>query len=96
MCEVCWWRSQARQTLDLAHQPWKGDLDGMVDRGFIRVLTVRNPIFFSYNGIDQRGLLLDAMRIYGTALRKKLGKKAKDLHVMPIVVPRDMSSQRDA
>ena len=32
--------------LALATQTWKGDLEDMHSRGFVRVLTVYNPLFF--------------------------------------------------
>ena len=48
--------------MDHANSPWVGDLDGMFERGFIRLLTIYNPLSFSYNGIDQRGLAIDVAR----------------------------------
>ena len=47
--------------IEFARQPWTGDLDGMIERGFIRVLTTYNPIFFSFDGIEQRGLLVEGV-----------------------------------
>jgi membrane-bound lytic murein transglycosylase MltF len=75
--------------LEHAYEPWLGDLDGMVDRGFIRILTVRNPIYFSLNGVEERGLLHDMMRVYQKSLHKRLGKKARNLRVVIIPMPRD-------
>ena len=41
--------------LEHANEAWTGDLDGMVERGFVRVLTSYNPLFFpmmtSVNGV---------------------------------------------
>ena len=75
--------------IGLAQRPWKGDLDGMVERGFVRILTVYNPLFFAYDGIEQRGLAVDIAREFEKHLRKELGKPARHLNVMLIVVPRD-------
>ena len=58
--------------IELAHHPWKGDLDGMVKRGFVRLLTTYNPLFISYNGIEQRGLAVEGAREFEKHLRKKL------------------------
>ena len=75
--------------IEFARQLWTGDLDGMIERGFIRVLTSYNPLYFSYDGIDQRGLVVDGAREFEKHLRKTLGKRARHLTVMLIVVPRD-------
>jgi membrane-bound lytic murein transglycosylase MltF len=75
--------------IELAQKPWKGDLDGIVKRGFLRMLTIYNPLFFSYNGLEQRGLATEIAREFAKHLRKKLGKQAQHLNVVPIVVPRD-------
>ena len=42
--------------LALATQTWKGDLAKMRSRGFVRVLTVFNPLFFYYDGGDEKGI----------------------------------------
>ena len=75
--------------IEFARQPWMGDLDGMVERSFIRILTTYNPLFFSYNGIEQRGLAVEGARELEKHLRKKLGRRARHLNVVLIVVPRD-------
>jgi ABC-type amino acid transport substrate-binding protein len=82
-------QDDALALLEHANEPWAGDLDGMVERGFIRVLTVRNPIYFSLNGVEQRGLLHDMMRAYEKFLRKSLGNKARNLRIVIIPLPRD-------
>ena len=43
---------------------WTGDLDGIVDRGFIRILTVHNPLLFTFAGVDQRGLVVDMAKAF--------------------------------
>ena len=44
-----------------AMEPWVGDLDGMIERGFIRVLSTYNPLFFYYDGFTRRGLTCRAI-----------------------------------
>ncbi len=61
----------------------------MVKRGFVRLLTTYNPLFFSYNGIEQRGFAVDIARSFEKHLRKTLGSQARQLIVLPIPVPRD-------
>ena len=75
--------------LEHVNEPWSGDLDGMVKRGFIRVLTTYNPLYFTYDGIEQRGLTVEVMRAFETRLKKTLGKKGRNLHVVLMPVPRD-------
>nr|NIS42452.1 lytic transglycosylase F [Desulfuromonadales bacterium] len=75
----------------LAHalEPWLGDLDGMADRGFIRVLTAYNPIFFTYDGAERKGLAVDVSREFEAHLTKRLKKKQGEIHVVLIPVARD-------
>lgn len=74
---------------DAAIIPWKGDLDGILKRGFIRILTAYNPLFFSYNGIDQNGLLVEGARSFEKRLNKNFGKRGRPISVVLIPVPRD-------
>ena len=48
--------------LTLAKETWTGDLDGIVERGFLRVATAYDPILFLYDGIEQRGAVHDIAR----------------------------------
>ncbi len=38
------------EILEHANEAWTDDLDGMTKRGFIRILTVHNPLFFQFEG----------------------------------------------
>jgi len=75
--------------LAAAQRPWKGDLDDMVERGLIRMLTTYNPLFFSYNGIEQRGLAVEAARLLEEQINKKFGSKKHPITVVLIPVSRD-------
>lgn len=76
--------------LALVDKPWTGDLNGMIERGFIRVLTVHNPLFFAMDGIAERGLDVEMGRHLEAWLRKTYaGKAAARLHVVMIPTPRD-------
>jgi membrane-bound lytic murein transglycosylase MltF len=77
-----------------ANDPWTGDLDGMIQRGFVRVLTTYNPIYFSYNGMEQRGLAVESARSLEKFLNKHYGKKGKRLHVLLMPVYRDELFER--
>ncbi len=76
--------------LALVDEPWTGDLGGMIERGFVRVLTVHNPLFFSMDGVAERGLDVEMARQFETWLRRtRAGKAASRLHVVMIPTPRD-------
>jgi len=66
--------------------PWNGDLDGMFKRGFVRVLTTYNPLYFTYNGIEQRGLLVETAQALEQHLNKHYGKKGQRLQVLLMAV----------
>ena len=74
--------------LDHALDPWKGDLDGMVERGFLRILTAYNPLYFSYNGVEQKGLAVEIGRAFEDYLLKITGKKAGSFNLVIIPVSR--------
>ena len=63
-----------------AMQPWTGDLDGMIERGSIRVLTVYSKTFYFMNKGVQRGATYDAFRAFEDYLNKKLAKEKKLKH----------------
>ncbi|MBB3239979.1 membrane-bound lytic murein transglycosylase MltF [Pseudomonas sp. Tn43] len=71
--------------------PWKGDLDGMIQRGTIRVLTVYSKTFYFVDKGVQRGAAYEIFRLFEEDLNKKLAKdnklKHKHLKVRMIFVP---------
>jgi membrane-bound lytic murein transglycosylase MltF len=60
-----------------AKKPWTGDLDGMVKRRFIRILTVYSKTFYTVDKGVQRGAAFDAGRLFVEDLNKKLAKEKK-------------------
>ncbi len=74
-----------------AMKPWKGDLDGMINRRIIRVLTVYNKTFYFLDKGTQRGATYDAFRLFEEDLNKKLAKqkklKQKHLKVRVMFIP---------
>jgi membrane-bound lytic murein transglycosylase MltF len=81
--------SDEEALLSYAMEPWTGDLDGMIERGFIRVLSTYNPLFFNYDGFTRRGLAYEAVQAFEEHLNKALGKSAPRVHVVVIPVARD-------
>ena len=85
----------ARGTLTIdpkeLQKPWTGDLDGMVERGYIRVLTVNSKtIYFIDQGV-QRGVVVDAFRLFEEELHRKLAAdkklRNKGLKVRVVFIP---------
>jgi membrane-bound lytic murein transglycosylase MltF len=63
-----------------ATKPWIGDLDGMIKRGTIRILTVYSKTFFTVDKGVQRGAAYDAGRLFVEDLNKRLAKEKKLTH----------------
>ncbi len=74
---------------NFVNEPWTGDLDGMVERGFVRLLTAYNPVNFTYDGVEQRGIAVEASRIFEELLNEAVGVKGRSLNVILIPVGRD-------
>ena len=60
-----------------ATKPWTGDLDGMLKRRFIRILTVYSKTFYTVDKGIQRGAAFDAGTLFVEDLNKKLAKENK-------------------
>ncbi len=82
--------SDGAALLGFVDEPWSGDLDGMLERGFVRVLTVYNPLFFSFDGVEQRGLDVEMAQAFEGWLAETYRKSGRPpVHVVMIPVPRD-------
>ena len=70
-------------------EPFKGDLDGMLKRRVIRVLTVQNPVLYFVDRGREIGMTYDALKAFEKQLNEKLGNKIVTVHVIAIPVARD-------
>jgi len=72
-------------------KPWSGDLDGMIERRVIRVLTVNSKTFYFHDRGTLRGTVVEFYRLFEDELNKKLaaaGKlKNKNLKVKVYFIP---------
>ncbi len=88
-------RSAGADTVDEAalrefmNAPQTGDLAAMRERGFVRMLTTYNPLHFTYDGIEQRGIVVETARAFEAHLNQTSDGKATGLHVVLIPVARD-------
>jgi membrane-bound lytic murein transglycosylase MltF len=84
-------------TIDLeqAEKPWTGDLDGMIERRVIRVLTTYSKTNYFVDMGSQRGATYDLFRVFEENLNKQLAKEKKlrgtylKVHVVFIPVGRE-------
>ena len=78
-----------------AMKPWTGDMDGMIERRFIRILTVYSKTFYFVDKGVQRGSTYDIARLFVDDLNKKLAKdkalKQKHLKVHAVFIPVERS-----
>ena len=83
-----WLAGSGDEILADVNEAWTGDLDGMVERGFVRILTVHNPLSFTFDGVDQRGFAAELARHFEEHLEKEIGK-VRSPSVVLIPVARD-------
>lgn len=80
-------------TIDLAeqHKPWTGDLDGMIERRSIRVLTVNSKTAYFIDKGVLRGTAVEYGRLFEDELNRKLVAekklKNKNLKVRLVFIP---------
>ncbi|HEY3729853.1 MAG TPA: transporter substrate-binding domain-containing protein [Steroidobacteraceae bacterium] len=75
--------------ITLQQQPWSGDLDGMTQRGYLRVLVpYSRTLYFVDLGGTQRGLSYDFMRAFEDSHNRTLGPGERRLEVVFIPVSR--------
>lgn len=70
-------------------RPWTGDLGGMQERRFIRVLVTPSRTDYFVDRGTRRGISYDAMRAFEAELNRTLGLRVKRVRLMFIPVPRN-------
>ena len=77
--------------LEKTMKPWTGDLDGMIERRVVRILTVYSKTFYFVDKGVQRGSSYDMGRLFVEDLNKKLASdkklKQKNLKVQAVFIP---------
>ncbi|MCP4235711.1 MAG: transporter substrate-binding domain-containing protein, partial [Aestuariibacter sp.] len=63
-----------REIMELANIPSTEDLDGITRRGFLRILTVHNPLLFSFDGDKQKGMVAELGKMLEDHLAEEIGK----------------------
>jgi membrane-bound lytic murein transglycosylase MltF len=68
-----------------ANEPWSGDLDGITERRFLRILTVHNPLFFSFDGAKKQGIVADLAKMFEAHLAEEIGRvRSPTVIVIPV------------
>ena len=80
---------QSRLKLKVLTEPWSGDLDGMVKRRVIRVLTVYGIGRYFLDGPQEKGIAYEMFKGFETSLNKELKTGPLAVHVIFIPVSRD-------
>jgi membrane-bound lytic murein transglycosylase MltF len=71
------------------NQKYTGDLDGMIKRRVIRVLTVYSKTFYFLDKDTQRGVVYEAMKSLEETINKKFKTGSLKVHFLFIPVSRD-------
>jgi membrane-bound lytic murein transglycosylase MltF len=69
--------------------PWTGDLDGMIERRYVRILCTFNRTNYFLDKAEQKGLTYEAGKAFETFLNKRAGMKTVKVHVAFIPVRHD-------
>ncbi len=81
--------------------PWTGDLDGMLERRVVRVLTVQSPVQYFVDRGRELGITYEAAKAFETQLNEKhdTGHLKVYVIVMPVgrneLIPRLLAGQGD-
>ena len=76
-------------TLSQITTPWTGDLDGMVERRMVRVLTAYNKTQYFIDRGTPRGTAYDQGRLLEEELNRTLGKPGTSIHVQFVPLSRN-------
>lgn len=70
-------------------EPWTGDLDGMIERGYIRVATVYSKTFYFIDRGVERGMVYESFELFQSQLNQRLRAADKRVDVMFLPIARD-------
>lgn len=76
------------------NERWTGDIDGMLQRRYIRAIVIYNKTNFFYDGPQARGISYDALREFEKFLNKKLETGKEPVHIVFIPLTRDEAFKR--
>ena len=72
----------------LRTEKWKGDIQGMVERRYIRALVLYNKTNFFYDGPQPRGITYEVLKNFEKFLNTRLNTGDKPVHIVFIPLTR--------
>jgi membrane-bound lytic murein transglycosylase MltF len=78
----------------LRTEKWKGDIDGLRERRYIRALVIYSRTTFFYDGPQPRGVSYEALAEFEKFLNKKLNTGNKPVHIVFLPVSREEALKR--
>jgi len=78
----------------LKNDHWTGDIDGMLERRYIRALVLYNKTNFFYDGPQPRGVTYDALKEFEKFLNARLNTGNKPVHLICIPVSPEEALER--
>lgn len=75
--------------IDHAVETFTGDYDGMIERGFVRILTTYSVFGYFLDGAKEMGLVKEAANSFVAHINKRRPKGTHKLDVLILPVPRD-------
>ena len=73
------------KVIEYVNKPWSGDLDGITEQRFLRILTVHNPLFFNFDGARQWGIVAELAKLYEDHLAGEIGRvRSPTVVVIPV------------
>lgn len=80
----------------LRNEKWTGDIDGMVERRYIRALVPYNKTSFFYDGPQPRGISYEGLKEFEKFLNQKLNTGSRPVQMVFIPVTREEGLKRMA
>ncbi|HRI04256.1 MAG TPA: transporter substrate-binding domain-containing protein [Pyrinomonadaceae bacterium] len=78
----------------LRTEKWTGDINGMVERRYIRALVLYNKTNFFYDGPQPRGIAYEALKEFEKTLNQKLNTGDKPVQMVFLPVTREEMFRR--
>lgn len=78
----------------LRNEKWTGDIDGMIERRYIRALVLYNKSGFFYDGPQPRGISYEALKEFEKFLNTKLNTGKQPVHMVFLPVTREEGLKR--
>jgi len=80
----------------IRNEKWTGDLKGMIERRYIRVIVLYDKTNFFYDGPQPRGITYDRLKSFESFLNRKLNTGNQPIYIVFIPVTRTEAKKRMA